>query len=155
MDVSLKRRPPLKGLTTEIARAPTTEEVEMSNALWVGIGGFLGSILRFGLSGLVESWWKPAHFPTGTLIVNLLGCLAIGFLGRLLAPHGDMPADARAFLIVGLLGGFTTFSAFGAETLNLFTDGRKLLAVANIGGHVLFGLSAVWLGQALARSWAR
>ncbi len=89
-------------------------------------------------------------FPFGTLAVNVIGCLCIGFLSELAESRSLFSTDARAFLVVGILGGFTTFSAFGNETMNLLRDGETALALANIGAQVALSLGAVWLGYTLA-----
>ncbi len=118
--------------------------------LFVGLGGFAGSVLRY----LISSWMQPASgsvaFPWGTLLVNVLGCFVIGTLSYLADVRGLLGPDARLFLIVGLLGGFTTFSAFGNETMNLLRDGENLVAAANIVTSVALCLAAVWAGRVLA-----
>jgi fluoride exporter len=122
----------------------------MGRILLVGIGGFFGSILRYGASGSVQQWTRSVIFPYGTLAVNLIGCLIIGFLSELVESRGLFAAESRAFIFVGVLGGFTTFSAFGNETVNLWRDGENFLAFANVTTHFVLGLGAVWLGRVLA-----
>ena len=95
----------------------------MIRLLLVGTGGFIGSVLRFILAGLVQGWSRSTRFPFGTLAVNLLGCFVIGLLAQLAESRSVFTAETRAFVFVGLLGGFTTFSAFGNETLGLLRDG--------------------------------
>jgi fluoride exporter len=119
--------------------------------LLVGIGGFLGSILRYLLGGYAQQLSRSVSFPYGTLAVNLLGCFVIGLLAELAEARGVFSDESRAFLFAGLLGGFTTFSAFGNETVNLLGDGAALPALANVAAHVILGLAAVWLGRTLAR----
>ncbi|HJQ24767.1 MAG TPA: fluoride efflux transporter CrcB [Blastocatellia bacterium] len=119
----------------------------MIRLLLVGTGGFIGSILRYLLSGFVQQSSKSVGFPYGTLAVNIFGCLVIGLLSQLAETRGVFTTESRAFVFVGLLGGFTTFSAFGNETLNLWRDGETLLALYNIGGHLVCGLGAVWAGR--------
>lgn len=102
------------------------------------------------MSGYVQQLSKSIQFPFGTLAVNVLGCAAIGFLAELADHRGAISGETRAFLIVGILGGFTTFSAFGNETMNLLRDGELLLACGNIVGHTVLGLAAVWLGYSTA-----
>jgi CrcB protein len=121
----------------------------MSNLLLIGLGGFLGAILRFSVSGLVQGWLSNNRFPSGTLAVNLLGCLFIGVLSQLAETRGFISAEARSFIFMGLLGAFTTFSTFGEDTVSLFRDGQSLLSLANIGLHIILGLSAVWIGRSL------
>jgi len=122
----------------------------MIKLLLIGTGGFIGSVLRYLLSGAAQSFSQSIAFPYGTLSVNILGCLCIGVLSELAENRGILSADARAFLIVGILGGFTTFSAFGNETMSLIRSGEPALALMNVGAHVVLGLGAVWLGYTLA-----
>ena len=122
----------------------------MSNLLFIGFGGFLGSILRYLLSGYVQGVLKSADFPCGTIAVNLAGCLMIGFLSQLAESQGIFTSQTRSLLFIGFLGGFTTFSTFGNETMNLFRDRENVLAVFNLVIHTAFGLGAVWLGRTLA-----
>jgi CrcB protein len=115
-----------------------------------GIGGFVGSALRYAVSGFVQNWSGSIRFPFGTLAVNLAGCVLIGFLSQLAETRGIFSADVRTLIFIGVLGGFTTFSAFGNETINLWRDGENALAVANIAAHVIICLGAVWLSRAVA-----
>jgi fluoride exporter len=121
----------------------------MGKILLVGVGGFLGSVLRYVLSGFVQEWTKRDDFPVGTLAVNLLGCLIIGLLSQLAEARGAFAAETRTFVFIGILGGFTTFSSFGNETMNLWRDGESFLAFINITTHLVLGLGAVWLGRVL------
>lgn len=116
----------------------------------IGTGGFIGSILRYLVSGYAQQLSKSIQFPFGTLAVNILGCALVGFLAELADQRGAITGETRAFLIVGILGGFTTFSAFGNETMNLLRDGELWLAFGNIIGHIVLGLGAVWLGYSTA-----
>jgi CrcB protein len=115
-----------------------------------GIGGFFGSILRYSVSGFVQDVSRSIHFPYGTLAVNLIGCFAIGFLAQLAETRGVFTAETRTLIFVGVLGGFTTFSAFGNETINLWREGQSGLALLNIAAHLMLCLGAVWLSRALA-----
>lgn len=121
----------------------------MNNILFIGFGGFLGSILRYIFSGYVQGLLRSVDFPYGTIAVNLTGCLIIGFLSQLAESQGAFTPETRAFLFIGFLGGFTTFSTFGNETMNLFRDSENALALVNIALHTVFGLGAVWLGRML------
>lgn len=122
----------------------------MDRILLVGTGGFLGSVLRYWVSGYVQQWTDTSLFPFGTLAVNFMGCLVIGFLSQIAEDYGAFTAESRALVFVGILGGFTTFSTFSNETLNLLRDGQNLLAFGNVAGHLLLGLGGVWLGRTLA-----
>lgn len=118
--------------------------------LLVGIGGFTGSILRYVISGYVQQLTQSSGFSYGTIAVNLLGCLIIGILSQLAESYGLLNAETRALLITGFLGGFTTFSTFSNETLNLFRDSENLAGLLNIGAHIFLGLGAVWMGRTVA-----
>lgn len=119
--------------------------------LWVALGGALGSVARYAVSGIAVRWLGAA-FPYGTLFVNVMGSFAIGLLAALVAADGrpSLGADARAFLLVGVLGGFTTFSSFSLETLNLARSGALAPALLNVAGSVVLCLAAVSLGLATA-----
>jgi fluoride exporter len=118
--------------------------------LFIGLGGALGSIARYLVSTWVQTAVKSVIFPFGTLVVNLAGCFVIGFLAQLAEARGVFTSESRAFVFIGLLGGFTTFSSFGNETLNLARGGEIWNALANIGLNVVIGLFAVWLGRTVA-----
>ena len=122
----------------------------MGKLFLAGIGGFIGSSLRYGMTGFVQQWSRSIGFPYGTLAVNLIGCFLIGFLSQLAESRGVFTADSRAFVFIGILGGFTTFSAFGNETMDLWRDGESTFALANVAAHVILGLGAVWASRALA-----
>jgi fluoride exporter len=119
--------------------------------LWVGIGGFLGSVGRFVLSGFFDRLSPALAFPIGTLAVNIIGCFLIGLLQSLAESRALLGTDIRIFLFIGVLGGFTTFSTFGFESLALLKDGEFVKTSANILLHVIVGLSAVWIGDILGR----
>lgn len=120
------------------------------NILLVGIGGFIGSVTRYLASGYVQQASKSIDFPYGTLAVNLIGCFIIGFLSQLAESRGAFTNESRLFIFTGFLGGFTTFSSFGNETLNLARDSQMMNALANIGANVVIGLFAVWLGRTVS-----
>ena len=121
----------------------------MVKVVLVGLGGCLGSIARYALSGWVQDR-TGGTFPAGTLAVNLLGCFLIGAFAELAEARGLLSAETRTFVVIGLLGGFTTFSAFGNETLNLMRERDFTLLLANVCAHVVLGLGAVWAGRAAA-----
>ncbi|HDD61075.1 MAG: fluoride efflux transporter CrcB [Chloroflexota bacterium] len=121
----------------------------MQNLLLIGLGGFMGALLRYSVSDLIQNLSKSMSFPYGTLVVNLLGCLLIGALSQVAEIRGVISPEARSFIFIGLLGAFTTFSTFGNDTVSLFRDGENLLSYINIGLHLVLGLSAVWIGQSL------
>jgi len=124
----------------------------MTKLFLIGLGGFAGALLRYGVSGLIQNLSKSIAFPYGTLAVNLLGCLAIGFLSQLAESYGVFSSEARAFVLVGLLGAFTTYSTFANETVNLARDGQGSLSLVNLGLHIFLGLAAVWLGRVIVNS---
>jgi len=119
----------------------------MENVLVIGLGGFIGAVLRYGLSGYVQYLSRNISFPYGTLAVNLLGCFIIGFISQLVESHGVFHPKTRSFLLIGLLGSFTTFSTFGNESLNLLLDGKNFLSLVNISLHIFAGVGFVWLGR--------
>jgi fluoride exporter len=121
----------------------------MAIVLLVGAGGFLGSVARYLLSGWVQRAAENSWFPYGTMAVNILGCIVIGVLAGLAASRGILTPSSRAFLLVGVLGGFTTFSSFSYDTTSLFQNGQMLAALANVGVQVIIGLGATWLSYNL------
>ena len=123
----------------------------MVTYFWIAVGSAIGGVGRYWCSGLAARLWGET-FPWGTLIVNVAGSFLIGLIATLTGPDGRLLAGAaaRQFLTVGILGGFTTFSAFSLETLALMQDGEWLLAGANAMGSVALCLLAVWLGHAAA-----
>ena len=125
----------------------------MQSYLWIAVGSALGGVARFWCSGVAARVLGDS-FPWGTLIINVLGSLVIGFVATIAGPDGR-PLDllARQFIMVGICGGFTTFSAFSLQTLELLNDGNWLYAGANIVGSVVLGLIAVWLGHCAAGSY--
>lgn len=119
--------------------------------LWIAIGGALGSVARFWCSGAVARLIGET-FPWGTLAVNVVGSFIIGFAATAMGPDGRLFAGttARQFVMTGFCGGFTTFSSFSLQTLNLLNDGEWLPAVSNIGVSVALCLIAVWAGHVVA-----
>jgi CrcB protein len=120
------------------------------SVLFVALGGALGSVSRYLLGTWTQTLSRSLDFPYGTLTVNLIGCFVIGLLAQLAETRGVFTVESRAFLFVGILGGFTTFSSFGNDTINLLRDGEVFNALVNIGANVIVGLFLVWLGRAVA-----
>jgi fluoride exporter len=124
---------------------------EIVKYLLVALGGALGTIARYALSGFVATHFGET-FPWGTIIINISGSLVIGFFATLTGPDGRVfvGSEIRQFVMMGLCGGFTTFSSFSLQTLNLARDGELGLALANVGLSVLLCLLAVWVGHIIA-----
>lgn len=121
--------------------------------VWIMLGSALGGGARYWFSGLAAHHFGET-FPWGTLLVNVTGSFVIGIFATLTGPDGRLfvSTEARQFVMVGLCGGYTTFSSFSLQTLNLVREGEIGRAGANIGLSVLFCLLAVWLGHAAAVS---
>jgi CrcB protein len=122
---------------------------ELLTVLYVAAGGAVGTVFRYWCSGVVAQAFGET-FPFGTLVVNVTGSVLIGMVAVLTGPDGRilMAPDLRQLIMVGLFGGFTTFSSFSLQTLALLQDGEWLLATANIGLSVGLCLLGVWLGFA-------
>ena len=120
------------------------------NVLLVALGGSIGAVARYGLAGLVQRFTTP-YFPFGTFAVNMVGCLVFGILAGVAEHRFALGPQARAFLLIGILGGFTTFSSFSFETFQLLRDAEFMRASANAVGQVVVGLGAMWAGFVLAR----
>jgi fluoride exporter len=123
----------------------------LTTSLWIALGSGLGGVLRYWCSGLAARGFGET-FPWGTLLVNVAGSLVIGLFATLTAPDGRLlvGSTARQFVMIGVLGGYTTFSSFSLQTLALAQSGEWLRAAGNIVGSVLLCLIGVWLGHALA-----
>jgi CrcB protein len=121
--------------------------------LWVAIGGALGSVARFAV-GNYAAQWHSGGFPWGTLIVNVTGSFVIGLFAALTGPGGRWPVslDSRQFFMVGICGGYTTFSSFSLQTLDLARDGHMTGAATNIGLSLVGCLGACWLGYLAANA---
>ncbi len=115
------------------------------HAAMVGSGGFAGALLRYWLSTWVNRQLGSGFMPFGTLIVNLLGCVLIGLVAGVADRQELLGLEARLLLVVGLLGGFTTFSAFALESLLLLQEGNLIAAVTYVGAHLILGVALVWL----------
>jgi CrcB protein len=120
--------------------------------LIIGLGGFVGTVLRYVMGGLVQSGAGSSLFPWGTLSINVLGCFGIGLLAELSEARGFLRPEMRGFLMVGILGGFTTFSAFANETVNAMRDAAMMIAAVNVLTSVALGLGAVWAGRIIAHA---
>ena len=120
--------------------------------LWVALGGAAGSVMRYGIGGMVAEKYGET-FPFGTLAVNVAGSFLIGFVAALAGPEGRLPAHVRVVaaqvFMAGVCGGFTTFSSFSLQTLSLMRNGEWLSAGANVVFSVVLCLFATWLGFAL------
>lgn len=114
--------------------------------LMVGIGGFFGSIARFWMGGIIYAR-LGTRFPYGTLVVNVSGCFAIGFIMTILTGRPHLSPSWRYLIPIGFIGGYTTFSTFGYETMMSFREGAMLTGSLNILLSVVAGLIAVWLGM--------
>jgi CrcB protein len=115
----------------------------------VATGGAIGATARH-LASKAAILFMPAAFPWGTYVVNISGCFAMGIVAGL-ANTGALPAPMRLFIATGILGGYTTFSAFGLETQGLLSDGRLVTAASYVGGQVLLGVVGVFLGLFVGR----
>jgi CrcB protein len=129
----------------------------ISTYFWVAVGGAFGSMARFWLAAFVAELLGPQfpygpQMPWGTILINIVGSFVIGFYGTLTGPGGRIVVsfDARAFVMVGICGGFTTFSAFSLQTLDLMRANHWGQAIANVVISVVICLLAVWAGHLLA-----
>lgn len=122
----------------------------MQNYLLVFAGGGIGGAARYWLSGLVYQR-LGSEFPSGTLLVNVIGCLLIGLLMSIFEDRFVLYPSLRIFLTIGILGGFTTFSSFSFETMALLRDGELFYASANVLLSVVTCLGATWLGSSLGK----
>ena len=128
----------------------------MLTYIWIGLGSALGGIGRYWCANIISRHFGEA-LPRGTSVVNVLGSVAIGILAGLVSPDGRalISPDARALLMIGVCGGYTTFSSFSLQTLNLVRNGDWLFASANIFLSVFLCLIAVWLGYQGATTLSR
>ena len=122
----------------------------MINILYVGLGGFIGAALRYITSGIVGRL-TTQPYPYGTFVVNMVGCLLIGFLAGVAESREIFTTASRAFVFTGILGAFTTFSTFSYETMGLFQNGEISPAIWNLALQIVLGLVAVWGGIQLAK----
>jgi CrcB protein len=120
-----------------------------NRVLIVGLGGFLGAALRYVISGATSKYF--GDFPIGTLIVNVVGGLLIGFIMEASTSLWPVPVNLRIFLTTGILGGLTTFSTFSYETISFVCDGEYLMGGLNAGLNLFFALFACWIGRVIAQ----
>jgi CrcB protein len=120
--------------------------------VWVAAGGALGSVARYWVASMVAALTGP-RFPWGTLLINFTGSFVIGWFDALSAPDGrlSVPLEMRAFVMVGICGGYTTFSSFSLQTLELIGSGRLVSATGYIVGSVVLCLLFVWIGVLVGR----
>jgi fluoride exporter len=121
----------------------------MKQVFLVALGGGIGAVARYTLSGLVLHQTLEWRFPAGTFVVNLVGCLVVGLLAGFIVRDEIFSADTRLFLITGILGGFTTFSAFGIETVYLMRRGEMWVALSYVVLSVVCGIALAWGGMAV------
>lgn len=122
----------------------------MGKLFLIGLAGFIGTLTRYWMSGAVARRYGET-FPLGTLVVNLVGCFLVGLLFYLLQERFLVNQTVRTMVMIGFLGGFTTFSSFGLQTFTLLQDGEFGLALLNLSIANIFGLFLVWAGYTLAR----
>jgi fluoride exporter len=116
----------------------------------IGLAGLMGTLCRYWLSGVLARRYGET-FPAGTLVVNVLGCLLIGFLFYMFQERYVVGQTARTVVLIGFLGGFTTFSSYGLQTFTLLRDGEFAYAAVNVVASNVLGLAMVWVGYMLAR----
>jgi fluoride exporter len=138
-------------LRDKVTGLAITDSETVGLYFWIAVGSALGGVARYWGSGVAARLFGTT-FPWGTLIINVAGSFVIGFFATLTGPDGRVfiGSTARQFVMVGICGGFTTFSSFSLQTLNLMNDGEWLRAGANIGASVLLCLVSVWAGHVLA-----
>ncbi len=125
---------------------------ELTRYLWVALGGALGSMSRYWIAEAMVRLTGP-RFPWGILLINVVGSFIIGYFGAFSARNGRLPVpvEIRVFVMVGICGGFTTFSSFSLQTFDLLRSGEVLMAGLNIVGSVVLCLAAVWFGVTIGQ----
>lgn len=151
LQLSRPRKLALGGAALALMAVVVAAFAEMGAYFWIAVGSALGGVARYWCSGITARLWGET-FPWGTLLINVVGSFVIGFFGTLTGPDGRVfvGSTARQFVMIGICGGYTTFSSFSLQTLNLLNDREWLGAGAYIGGSVGLCLVAVWAGYALA-----
>ncbi len=119
--------------------------------LFIGAGGFTGAIIRYLLIKFIYKFSNDFIFPFAILIINVSGCFLIGLLSGLIDEKNIFSPEIRSFLIIGFLGGFTTYSTFGFETFDLVQSGNFFLSMLNIMLHIVLGMAAVFVGNSLSK----
>jgi fluoride exporter len=127
-------------------------ETVLQKLVWIGLAGCFGTLARYGLSGVVDRRIGET-FPAGTLVVNLTGCFVAGLVFQITESRFLVDPAIRAAILIGFLGGFTTFSSFGVQTFTLMRDGEFLYAAFNVLGTNLIGLALVWAGYIFSKIW--
>ena len=121
----------------------------MSNIILIGLGGFIGAILRFSVGQLAQNNLRLGGIPVGTFLVNVIGCFLLGAAIVVANQHENLALYLRPLFMVGLLGAFTTFSTFGVETITLFLQGNLRGGIFNVAANNILGLAAAWIGYSL------
>jgi CrcB protein len=121
----------------------------LNNILIIGIGGFVGAVLRYLLGGTVQNLTRGSSFPWGTLIVNILGCFLFGILSGFLGTRAQPNHSLNSLIFVGFLGAFTTFSTFSNDTLQLMNSGSGMLGWVNMAVSLIAGIGALLLGRTI------
>ncbi len=122
----------------------------LQKLLLIAVAGGVGALARYGLSGLVQRATN-GEFPWGTAVVNVTGCLLFGVLWAVMEPRLSIGGEARAIILVGFMGSFTTFSTFAFETSQMLRDAQWLWAAANVAGHNLAGIVALFVGLEIGK----
>jgi CrcB protein len=122
----------------------------MQKTIFIALSGLVATLLRYWLSGFVSRQYGET-FPWGTMVVNLIGCLVTGAVFFLTEERFVVSPNVRTVILIGLLGGFTTFSAYGLQTFTLLRDGDIGLAILNVIASNILGLSMVWIGYFVGR----
>lgn len=139
------------GTAVGLAAGVAAAFADMGVYFWIAAGSALGGMARYWVAGVAARLWGET-FPWGTLLINVVGSFVIGFFGTLTGPDGRVfvGSTARQFVMVGICGGYTTFSSFSLQTLSLLNDGEWFSAGGYVGASVMLCLVAVWAGYALA-----